>query len=114
MTGQALDFTPSTELRRDLQRWRARALAAGVVGLLLTVAGLFLVSPNQFYRSYLWSFVFYLGVSVGCLAWLMLQYLTGGARHHGAAAPLSQIALQFGRNAEVQALGCHFSPPAAG
>jgi hypothetical protein len=79
MTAQALDFNPSTELRHDLRQWRTRALAAGVVGLLLTFAGLFLVSPNQFYRSYLWSFVFYVGVSVGCLAWLMLQYLTGGA-----------------------------------
>jgi len=79
MTAQALDFNPSTELRRDFKQWRSRALAAGAVGLLLTVAGVFLVSPNQFYRSYLWSYVFYLGVSLGCLAWLMLQYLTGGA-----------------------------------
>jgi hypothetical protein len=79
VTAQALDFNPSTELRQDLHRWRTRALSAGVGGLVLTAAGLFLVSPNQFYRSYLWSFVFYLGVSVGSLAWLMLQYLTGGA-----------------------------------
>lgn len=79
MTAHALDFNPSTELRQDLRQWRTRALAAGVAGLLLTGAGLFLVSPNQFYRSYLWSFVFYLGVSIGCMAWLMLQYLTGGA-----------------------------------
>jgi hypothetical protein len=79
MTGAMLDFNPSTELRQDLRQWRSRALIAGVVGLGLSVAGLFLVSPNQFYRSYLWSFVFYLGVSLGCMAWLMLQYLTGGA-----------------------------------
>ena len=79
MTAPSLDFNPSTELRQDFRQWRTRALAAGVVGLVLTVAGLFLVSPNQFYRSYLWSYVFYLGVSLGSMAWLMLQYLTGGA-----------------------------------
>jgi hypothetical protein len=79
MMAQVVDLNPSTELRRDFRQWRTRALAAGVVGLVLSVAGLFLVSPNQFYRSYLWSFVFYLGISLGCMAWLMLQYLTGGA-----------------------------------
>jgi hypothetical protein len=79
MTGQALDFNPSTELRQDFRQWRSRALAAGAVGLLLTVAGLFLVSPNQFYRSYLWSYVFFLGLALGSMAWLMLQYLSGGA-----------------------------------
>ena len=51
----------------------------GVAGLLATVAGLFVVSPNQFYRSYLWSYLFVLGLAIGSLAWLMLQYLTGGA-----------------------------------
>jgi len=79
MTASALDFNPSTELRQDFRQWRTRSLAAGVVGLLLTVAGLFLVSPNQFYRSYLWSYVFFLGLALGSMAWLMLQYLTGGA-----------------------------------
>ena len=79
MTGAVLDFNPSTELRQDFRQWRTRALIAGIVGLVLTVAGLFLVSPNQFYRSYLWSYVFYLGITLGCMAWLMLQNLTGGA-----------------------------------
>ena len=51
----------------------------GAVGLLATVAGLFLVLPTSstgrgFGRS---SSV--LGLASGCLAWLMVQYLTGGA-----------------------------------
>jgi len=79
MTASAIDFSVSTELRSDLGQWRTRFLTLGIVGLLATAAGLFLVSPNQFYRSYLWSYVLFVGVSAGCLAWLMVQYLTGGA-----------------------------------
>src|SRR5205085_4457093 len=32
-----------------------------------------------FYRSYLWSYIFIIGLTLGPLAWLMLQYVTGGA-----------------------------------
>ena len=39
----------------------------------------FLRSAVQFYRSYLWSYMFFVGVALGSMAWLMLQYLTGGA-----------------------------------
>ena len=40
--------------------------------------GLF-INPFQFYHSYLWSYMFLIGLGLGSLAWLMLQYLTGGA-----------------------------------
>jgi hypothetical protein len=79
MTASAIDFNVSTELRSDLRQWRRRLAIVGIIGLLATAAGLFLVSPTQFYRSYLWAYVFFVGLAVGCLAWLMLQYLTGGA-----------------------------------
>ena len=72
------DFNISTELQADLKRWRSGALAAGIAGAVLCAIGLF-ISPFQFYRSYLWSYLFIVGLSVGSLAWLMLQYLTGGA-----------------------------------
>jgi hypothetical protein len=82
MTAQALDFNLSTELKNDLKQWRARALGVGIAGALLCVIG-FLVpalgGPFQFYRSYLWSYLLVLGLSLGPLAWLMLQYVTGGA-----------------------------------
>jgi hypothetical protein len=79
MTAQGLDFSVSTELRSDLRQWRTRFAIIGVLGLIATVAGLFVVSPTQFYRSWLWSYVLVMGTAVGCLAWLMVQYLTGGA-----------------------------------
>ncbi len=101
MTAQGLDFEIPAELRQDIRRWRTRALAAGLAGAALCAAGFF-ASPFQFYRSYLWSYVFYVGVAVGSLAWLMLQYLTGGAwgmvirrPAEAAARTLPLIALMF-------------------
>ena len=88
-------------LEDDLKRWRSRALAAGIAGAVLCAIGLF-TSPFQFYRSYLWFYLFIVGVSVGSLAWLMLQYLTGGAWGvvirrpcEAAARTLPLVALMF-------------------
>jgi hypothetical protein len=101
MTAQITDFNVSTELEADLKRWRSGALAAGIAGAVLCAIGFF-ISPFQFYRSYLWSYVFIVGLSVGSLAWLMLQYLTGGAwgvvirrPSEAAARTLPLVALMF-------------------
>ena len=101
MTAQVMDFNVSTELQADLKRWRSGALAAGIAGAVLCAIGFF-ISPFQFYRSYLWFYVFIAGVSVGSLAWLMLQYLTGGAWGvvirrpcEAAARTLPLVALMF-------------------
>ena len=67
MTAQSLDFQVSPELRGDLKKWRTRALAIGVFGALSSGAGL-LISPFQFYRSYLWAYLFVVGLAVGSLA----------------------------------------------
>jgi len=76
---QAADFQVSEELRGAMRQWRRRFAILGVGGLLATVAGLFAVPPNQFYRSWLWSYLFVVGLAAGSLAWLMVQYLSGGA-----------------------------------
>jgi hypothetical protein len=78
MTAQALDFAIPTELRSELRQWRNRAAVVGAIGAILTAIGMVVVSPNQFYRSYLWSYIFILGLSLGPLAWMMLQFVTGG------------------------------------
>jgi len=78
MTAAALDFSVNAELARDLRQWRTRSLIAGGIGAVLLLVGLFVDAP-QFFRSYLWSYVFCLGLASGALAWLMLQYLSGGA-----------------------------------
>ena len=60
-----------------LERLPARLLVAG--GFLLTVcfAGGF-VDKSDFFQSYLIAFLFWLGITLGCLALLMVQHLTGG------------------------------------
>src|SRR5215471_4420912 len=62
----------------DVTRWRKTALLVGGVGLVLTVAGVF-VSRDQFFRSYLWAFLFWFSLALGCLPLLMLYHLVGGA-----------------------------------
>jgi hypothetical protein len=79
MMAQAADFRVSPELGRDLRQWRGRATVIGAIGLLLTLVGAFVGPSGQFYRSYLWSFILPVGIAVGSMAWLMLQYLSGGA-----------------------------------
>ena len=79
MMANAVDYNITPQLRSDLKQWRTRALIAGVVGTAISAAGFFAAGPTQFYRSYLWSYMFIVGLTIGSLAWLMLQYVTGGA-----------------------------------
>src|SRR5215467_5714320 len=62
----------------DITRWRRVALLVGGTGLILTLAGVF-VSRDQFFRSYLWAFLFWFSLALGCLPLLMLYHLVGGA-----------------------------------
>src|SRR5438552_504135 len=78
MTAQGTDFQITNELRAELRQWRTRTGIAGIAGMALLFVGLF-VNPFQFYRSYLWSYILVVALAVGPLAWLMLQYVTGGA-----------------------------------
>jgi hypothetical protein len=75
---QRADFRIPSDLETNLKSLRTRAGAIGIIFLLLTVVGAFIDAP-QFFRSYLYSYVFWLGISIGCLVWLMVQYLSGGA-----------------------------------
>lgn len=53
------------------------ALAVGVIGLGLAGVGA-LASPQQFFRSYLFAFLFWCGLSLGSFVILMIQHITGG------------------------------------
>jgi hypothetical protein len=61
----------------SLRRWQRLALIVGVVFTVLLVVGLIL-DRQQFFHSYLFAFSFWAGISVGSLALLMLQHMTGG------------------------------------
>src|SRR6266446_3192054 len=67
-------YTPPAELNRV----RTVALVVGVVLSALLVLGAF-IDRAQFFHAYLVGFIFWTGITVGSLALLMLQHLTGGA-----------------------------------
>src|SRR6266513_2748818 len=67
-------YTPPAELSRV----RSSALIAGVVLSALLIIGLF-IDRAQFFHAYLVGFIFWAGITLGSLALLMLQHLTGGA-----------------------------------
>ena len=58
-------------------QWQKRALIVGVIGVIVCIVGAVL-SLDQFLRGYLIAYMFWLGLSLGCLALLMVQYLSGG------------------------------------
>lgn len=94
-------FAVPPELEREMRYWRTRFLAAGLVAAALLLIGAF-INLDQFFRSYLWCYMFFIGVPLGATALLMLQYLTGGAWGmvirrpcEAAARTLPLIALLF-------------------
>jgi len=78
VSGVAVDYSLSPELEQDIRVWRPRFLIIGALSLALCGIGAFF-TPAQFFQSYLWSYTFFVGVSLGCMALAMLQFLTGGA-----------------------------------
>src|SRR5438128_12071221 len=68
------DYSPPIELARV----RNGALVVGALLLALLLPGLF-INRDQFFHAYLVGFIFWTGITVGSLALLMLQHLTGGA-----------------------------------
>lgn len=60
-----------------LANLRNKALFVALVAGVATVIGAF-VSPEHFFRGYLIGFMWILGLSLGCMAWLMTGHLSGG------------------------------------
>jgi len=65
-------FTPPAGMRR-MER---AALACAVIGGLASIIGAFIYPGEHFLRAYLLGFMFWLGVTLGCLAILMLSHIT--------------------------------------
>ena len=66
---------------RTLEGWdrfQRGCLIAGVAGLVLCLIGAF-ISTRQFFEAYLFAYVFWLGIALGCLGIVMLHNLSGGA-----------------------------------
>jgi hypothetical protein len=68
---------------REIARYQQTALIVGGVLSLLLVVGALLPAlgggVSQFFRSYLIGYIFWVGVTLGCLGLLMLQHVISGA-----------------------------------
>jgi hypothetical protein len=67
----------SDNLGPIFERLQRAMLIVGAIGLAGTVT-MYAHDPDQFFRSYLLAFVFWIGLPLGCMAILMLNHLTGG------------------------------------
>ena len=61
----------------DLEALRKKALMVAGVGIALCAIGL-AVDRDQFFRSWLIAFLLFLGISLGSMALMMIQHLSGG------------------------------------
>jgi hypothetical protein len=84
-----------------LERLQKAGLAVGGLFLLALAAG-FAVDRAQFFRSWLFGWLFWVGVAVGCLGLAMLNHLTGGLwglvprrLHEAAARTVPALAVLF-------------------
>src|SRR5438552_8976232 len=65
-------------IENEISRFRGRFLSLGIVGITGCIIG-FAFSPQQFFRSYLFAYLFWMSIGLGCLPILMLYHLVGGA-----------------------------------
>ena len=81
MTEPAPIPSPAPLERRSLSQRLVLAMLpiamVGIVGIVLTIVG-GLVRPDQFFRSWLFAWIFWLGVSLGSMGVVMLHHLVGG------------------------------------
>jgi hypothetical protein len=57
---------------------RQFGMIAGVLGVVLAVAGYFMAGADRFFQAYLVAYTFWMGVVLGSMALLMVQHLSGG------------------------------------
>jgi hypothetical protein len=70
-------MTPSDTLRPQMDRAQRNALIVGVVALAATAVGIF-TDPAHIWQSYLFGFVFWAGLALGCLGIFLLHNVAGG------------------------------------
>lgn len=68
-------------IRPLFDRIQSKALIPGAAGLAILLAGA-VFTGEQFYQSYLYGFIFWILVSLGCLGILLLHHLVSGGWGH--------------------------------
>jgi hypothetical protein len=70
---QTIDKAPP-----EVDQFQRRSLIVGSVASAICILGA-IFNRDQFFRSYLVAYVFWLGITLGCFAILMIQHMSGGA-----------------------------------
>jgi hypothetical protein len=70
-------MTPSDSITARIGRWQRTSLLVGGAGVLVAVVA-FLVDREQFLRSYLFAYLYWTGMALGCLAILLMHHVVGG------------------------------------
>src|SRR5271166_6118747 len=70
-------MNPSDSVTMQINRWQRIALVVGVAFTLLAIFE-FVIDREQFLRSYLFGYIYWLGMGIGCLAILLLHHTVGG------------------------------------
>jgi hypothetical protein len=72
------DAVLMTRPTEELMRLRTRSMMVGAAGMVLAALG-YMSKGSAFWQSYLIAFYFWNGLTIGSMAVLMVQYLSGGA-----------------------------------
>ena len=72
-------MTQTSPLHSRFTRLQWLGLGVGVVGLVLAVLLAFVSGLDSFFESYLFAFLFWTGLALGCFVMLFVQHLAGGS-----------------------------------
>src|SRR5258708_29000218 len=64
-------------LRPSMDRLKGTCLAVGALGIIALIVGLVL-KPEVAFQSYLWAYLFWFGITFGCLGIYLLHNVVGG------------------------------------
>ncbi|HTS50027.1 MAG TPA: hypothetical protein VMH05_18895 [Bryobacteraceae bacterium] len=70
-------MTPNEAYRPQMDRFQRNALIVGVIALAVSVLGL-VQNATHFWQSYLFGFIFWAGLALGCLGIFFLHNVVGG------------------------------------
>jgi hypothetical protein len=68
---------PADSITARIGHWQRNSLLVGLAGVLLVLVA-FLFDREQFLRSYLFAYLYWTGMALGCLAILLLHHVVGG------------------------------------
>src|SRR5436309_4533621 len=70
-------MTPVESIPVRIGQWQRNSLIVGIAGVLLAVVA-FALDRDQFLRSYLFAYLYWTGMALGCLAILLMHHVVGG------------------------------------